>query len=609
MSDIPSIDDLALPQDEQIEVIRRKKQSDFNYRKRRQPDWNEIYFLYRDKVIYNRLTQRQSVNIPLMKYTVKTLLKDIDEPPLLYFDSLDNDDQKEVFYNEAWKEQSKWNKLTIKDIVDKKQVLLFGRSFKKLNMCDGHFYFEIVAPEDMLVDRYVDPSNIDTARELIHEHIYKPLKVLKTNDMYDQKALSKLEDFYGTNEGLVKQEQNLQDMFYKADRMQKMGVSDAYAPILGETYIELNEVYMFKYDEKKAKEVIYLVVTADGVITLLDKPLYEVIGETSDHFWDDHYPYTTWTDDPERTDFWSDGVGDILRTPNKIVNSFFAQMVENRTMRNFGMNYYNSSKEGFVPQTFTPVPWGWYPIPVPENGKISDVVQNVPIQALEDNLEELNFILQISDKASAATTAQQGAVEDRQVTLGEVQLALQNAKDRVKAMAVFYNQSWEEFGIKYMKMIEAAPDLLDDMTISKKGRHGLRTWTTTITPSDLQSKSGWRVEVKLQADKDEEDIEQIQKLNAARSVMMGNPVLDQIYKKKILEFSGLSLSETNEVLNADKEMLQQQQQMNQMMQQNGGQNGMMNQAAPGGTQQPLALPAPASAPQPQVTGQMPAMAG
>src|SRR3972149_10939373 len=157
--------------DEQFLVaVTKNKDSDFNFRERRHEDWTDNYTLYRDKVLINQLTQRQSVNVPLMKYSIQTNLKDVDDPPMLYFNNRDNDTQKEVFYNEYWKFRALENKLIVKDIVDKKQVFIFGRSFKKLNIVDGHFYFEIIDPQDMLVNRFVDPAKLDTARHICQEH-------------------------------------------------------------------------------------------------------------------------------------------------------------------------------------------------------------------------------------------------------------------------------------------------------------------------------------------------------------------------------------------------------------------------------------------------------
>src|SRR5574340_539139 len=158
-----------------ISICTLNKDDAYVFRERRQPEWTESYQFYRDKVTINRLTQRQSVNVPLMKYTIKTLLKDIDDPPMLYFYNRSNNSQKEVFYNEYWKYCAKEDKLVVKDLVDKKQVLLFGRSFKKLNIVNGRFSFEIVDPQDMLVERYVDPTNLDSANFVCQEHIFKTL--------------------------------------------------------------------------------------------------------------------------------------------------------------------------------------------------------------------------------------------------------------------------------------------------------------------------------------------------------------------------------------------------------------------------------------------------
>ena len=128
------------PQNPLLDIVKKHKDSAFNWRERRHADWTENYMLYRDKVIINRLTQRQSVNVPLMKTSIKTALKDISDPPVLYFQNLDNEKEKELFYNEYFEKASEDNNLIIKDLIDKKQVFLYGRSFKKLNIINGKFY-------------------------------------------------------------------------------------------------------------------------------------------------------------------------------------------------------------------------------------------------------------------------------------------------------------------------------------------------------------------------------------------------------------------------------------------------------------------------------------
>ena len=48
---------------------RKEKQESRDFKERRFDQWKENYFLYRDKVTTNRLTQRQAINIPIMRET------------------------------------------------------------------------------------------------------------------------------------------------------------------------------------------------------------------------------------------------------------------------------------------------------------------------------------------------------------------------------------------------------------------------------------------------------------------------------------------------------------------------------------------------------------
>lgn len=546
-----------LSDSELIEVINQQHDSAYEFRERRHTDWNENYTLYRDKVLTNRLTQRQSVNIPLMKYALTTLLKDVDDPPALYFDNLDNDIQTEIFYNEYWKESARRNRLVIKDIIDKKQAFLYGRTFKKLNIVNGEFYTEIIDPQDILVDRFVDPADIDTARCLIHTGIYRTVSELEETPEYSKVAITKIKEYFASEEGLLEGEENFEEAIDKQGRMANMGLDDVWNPVLGEQYVQLHEVYMYQWDTEKEAETLHLTIVAatkDENHILVTKPLREVLGDTEDDYWCYHLPYTTWAADPERTDFWSDGIADILRTPNRVLNVWFSQLVENRTLRNFGMQYFDATKEEgsepFVPQTFEPRAWGWYPVP----GNPKDKIMRVEIPDLSESLDEMQFLLNLSEKAVAATSTQTGSVEKSSVTLGEVELALANAKERIKSMAIFYTQSWQEFGEKYAKLLEANADMLDEMTITKKGRKGLKNYTRVIKPEEIFTKNGYAVQVKMVQDKQAEDVESLTKLDFLKKVMPTNEALQDIYERRAAEFAGLSPDEVTEVMEAQRQL-------------------------------------------------------
>ncbi len=119
-----------------IETIQQNLESDRRFRERRHQQWTDNYLLDRDTVITNRLTQRQSVNVPLMKETRKTLLAGTEEQDI-YFENLDNDGQKELLFNEYWKHVAERSRLNILNEIDVKQEFLYGRSFWKLNIISG----------------------------------------------------------------------------------------------------------------------------------------------------------------------------------------------------------------------------------------------------------------------------------------------------------------------------------------------------------------------------------------------------------------------------------------------------------------------------------------
>lgn len=536
----------------ELEQLKAYKDSGYNYRERRHEDWKENYTLYRDKVTINRLTQRQSVNVPLMKQTIRTLLKDVDDMPVIEYQNRDNDKQKEIFQNEYWKWTVEQNKLEIKDIVDKKQVFLFGRSFDQMQVADGMVKMTIVDPQDILVDRYCDPTDIDSSRFLIHTHIFVPLSQIEKNDKYDKQAIADLKQWYLSDRGMIKASENRQMLVEKNQKLADMGVSDVNDPTLGETIVELTQYFV--YDKKgKEDEQLYFKVEADNYSLLLSEPLEKSIGITKDNYWRTHFPYNTWADDIERQDFWSDGIADIVRTPNKILNSWISQLVENRTLRNFGMHYYNSSIEGFSPQTFNPIPWGWYPIPMGQNGRIDDVIKKVEIPDLSEALDEMQYVVSMVEKATGATATQQGAQTERQITLGEVQLALGEAKERIKGMSKFYTQVWKERAHKFLKLIEASSDKLDSIKIFRKGKNNADMYMREISPKDYMTDSGYTTKIWSQDDKNTQDTKKLERLNVAVQNMPGNMKLVEEFQRALLEFADLAPEKINEIIDIERQ--------------------------------------------------------
>jgi len=584
----------------ELQMLRLNKESGYNYRERREDDWTETYALYRDKVRVNRLTQRQSVNIPLMKQTVRTLLKDVDDMPIIYFENRDNNKDAEIFQNSYWEWTigEECNNMEVKDIVDKKQQMLFGRTFDQMQIVDGRISITIEDPQDILVDRFTDPADLDSTRYLIHTHIFRPLSALANNPDYDQDEVKKLQEYYATQAGIIKATDNLGMMEKKNEKLAELGVPDIDHPVVGETYVELSLHFVFREEEdwvddegktQTARDEFMVYVECEDMAILMKKPLEEIIGKTADNFWRTHLPYNSWADDVERQDFWSDGVGDIVRTPNKILNVWYSQLVENRTLRSFGMNYYDSTVEGFTPPSIEPEPWGWVGVP----GNPNEVFQKVDIPDLSESLDEMEFLIGMNDRATGATATQQGVPTQRQITLGEVRLALSEAKERSQGMSKFYTVAWKKRAEKFLKLIEAAPEKLDAVKIYKKGRNTDDVYEREIAPKDWMTKAGYGVKIWSKNEKDEQDTQRLEKLTAIRAMFPMNRKLEAIVQRESLEFADLKPDEINDVMKEEEERKRQ---MELAMQQNGGINPLDQM---GGAPQPSPRPAPQPAPAPQ----------
>jgi len=538
-------------EDELLLKLNKDYDQAFNYQRRRHDDWLENYTLSRGKITLNRLTQRQSVSIPLMKETIKTWESNIDDAPSIEFeakgealkpDEVVQKEEREIVLNEYWNEFYRVQKIALKDKVDKRQVGLYGRSFKKLNVIDGKPTVDIIDPQDMLIDRQVDPTDLDTARVVIHAHIYRTLSELEDNDKYDQDVITEMKAQYATEAGLIKSAENLKAKVAQIDRMREMGVPDMDNPELGEIYIEVNEHY------RKIDGEIRLIVRSSEFI-LLNETLEEIIGVTKDHYWQEHYPFSTWADDLE-SDFWSDSLADVVRPINKVLNSWFSQLIENRTLRNFGMNYYDATNPAFVPQTFEAVPWGWYPVP----GNPKDIVQRIDIPDLSDSLLEMDFLTKVAERATSVTAIEKGVSEKSQITLGEVEILANKAQQRSLSVAKFYVPSWQDFAYRWYKFIEGQKGNLVPVLLSKKSWTDGKVYTKNVEPSDWDSEGGFEVKVVSPSEQEAKTMDSIQKFTAVIGQMQGNVPLMEIYQKKLLGLINLNPEEIRAVMEYQKQI-------------------------------------------------------
>ena len=521
-------------------VAEKKVATDFQ--ERRHEQWNENYELYRNKVKTNRLTQRQAVNIPLMKETVKTLLSKIDDPPDMSFQDLDGDTEKEIVCQEMW--ESDIDRINFEgiDLQDKKTVLLYGRGTIKLNFIDGQFEADPLDAFDVPFDPLMNPMDIETARFIIHQNIFRSLKEVLADKRYSKEGKKTLESYILKGEGLIQSGEAKEQLDQQRERLEAMDVEKKDFDELpaGTVLLNLTEHYTLVWDKKTKKFIRYVVVYVNDKIRLMAKPLKEVIGV---EFW----PFVSWVEDFETQDIYPDAVADLVRVPNKILNIWFSQMTENRTLKNFNMSWYDATIEGFQPQTYEPGPGRMLPAP----GDPNKTIKAVEVPGLEDTMPVINFLIGLVEKGSAVTALDKGVSEKKQITLGEVEILVGKAMERVTTIAKMYRRARKELAQKWYKIVESNVSNGGTTTLYKSSSKG-KIWPKTVKPSDWKSKTGYRVKAVSSVEQEVEDTEALKRHMAVKAYFPDNVPLNRILQKKMLEILKLSVDELREIEEFEK---------------------------------------------------------
>jgi hypothetical protein len=519
---------------EPMEKLVAEKKAGFELQKRKHDDWNENYELYRNKVKINRLTQRQAVNIPLMKETIKTLLSKIDDAPNVDWKELNGDDFKELIYQEIWNQQMKDNNIELLDILDKKNVLLYGLSAKKLNITKDGVSIEVLDPYDVIFDPLMNAWDLDSSRFIIQQNIFRSVRDIIADERYTSEGKEELKIWIDSPAGITQGEKAREEWEKKMERLKAMGIESQDFPFFaaGDRIINLTEHHSKIWDTKKKEFIRRVIVYADDTIELLNEPLKDLIGI-------DFWPFIVWSEDPDISDVYPDAVADLVRTPNKVLNVWFSQLIENRTLKNFQMHWF-LPVNGYTPQTYTPGPGMMLPAPPGED--INKVIQPVQISGLDDTLTAIQVLTNIVERGSGATAIQKGATEPGQQTLGEIEILVGKAQERTTAMAKFYRLAWYRLAKKWDSLMQAnAPKFL---MLSKLGREG-KIVKKRIFSNDWISE--YEPIVSSSSEQEMNTTKSIQKFMFVVSQFPNNMALRKIAQKRELEMLDLTPEELKAV--------------------------------------------------------------
>ncbi len=569
------------PLTEKMTKLVNEKRSARGFQVRKYMDWNENYELYRYKQKTNRLTQRQAVNIPLMRETIKTLISKVDDCPEVKWKELSGDTMKELIYQNMWDEFVSVNKWEWIDILDKKNVFLYGLSTKKLNLdSDKHISMDVLDVYDVVYDPMTNPLNVETARFIIHQNIFRSLREILVDERYTKEGKDELRDWLASDRGMIQSGKNKIEWERKQERIRAMGVDSSKFPLYagGDVIVHLTEHYTNIWNTKKKRFERHVVVYADDTIELCDDLLMDCIGI-------DLWPFVMWAEDPETNDIYPDGIADLVRTPNKILNVWFSQQVENRTLQNFQMHWFDGTQQGYVPQQYEPGPGRMLPAP----GDPSKTIMPVAINGLDETFKAMDYLTNIVERGSGATALEKGESEKGRQTLGEVQVLVGKATERAKTMSKFYRGSAHDLAMKWDALMQA--NYFPKMSLYKTGRDG-KVYEKVVYNTDWKSKAGYQATIESSSEQESDDLKNITKWQFIIQQSPNNPVLRQLALKRELKLLDLDPAELQEVQDAEEKIAMQAEMQaaaaNQPKQPQGQQNPALQGA--NGAQQAMAQP-------------------
>jgi hypothetical protein len=546
--------------DEKMTKLKRERDSAREHQERRHDDWNDNYELYRNKVRTNRLTQRQAVNLPLMKETVKTILSKIDDPPQVEWREKSSDEYKELIYQEIWNESYKKQKLDWVDLLDKKNVLMYGISTKFLNPTKTGVDIDVLDVYDVVFDPLMHPLDIESARFIIRQNIFRSLREILADERYSQKGKNALKMWLEQPEGMIQSGENKEEWEKKMDRAIAMGVEHKDFPHFagGDVLVNLSEHYTLIWDSEKKAFERRVVVYADGWCELLDKPLKELIGV-------DEWPFVVWYEDPETNDIYPDGIADLVRTPNKVVNVWYSQLIENRTLSNFRMHWYDATNEAYTAQTYEPGPGRMLPAP----GNPRETIQPVEISGLDESLTAIDYITKVVERGSGAVAVEKGTGEQGAQTLGEIEILVGKAMERSVSMQKFYRGSWYELCTKWNKLMHAnAPRT---MSLYRTGTSG-KIYEKKVSPGDWKSEAGYEPIVSSTSEQEMNEIKTVQKFQYILQQFPENQALRKIAQRRQLELMDFTPDELKQVTEEQERMEEQVRAMSQTAPEQGTMN-------------------------------------
>ena len=506
------------------------------YRTQRVTVWhkNEDLALQRKK---KEIQGRHNILLGEMQGFEDTLMSKIDDPPVIKYTHTDEaDTRKAEKVSKAWEKDSSITRgdWSFKDLLGKKQCVRYGRcAYKYYAESDPKYTSNLVLIDvyDLLVDPLAGGEDLEKAKFLGHDNIFKSIYELEDSSLYDKRQVMLVKMALPRDE--TKKNDNEQNE--KANRASILGLTpDKYQ---SEETAKLCEWYTTYKGQR-------FIVTFDhhSKQWIRCQPLKEVFKTAEYPNGDPLWPIDSWATNPDMFEFWTPSPDDQVRETIEAKSLLVSQAFDNRMYNNFGMKAYDIN--AFPNPALLEPRWaGLVPFNGRENGRsIQDNIYEFRYPALGDTQTLYDILDTEKSKNSGITPATQGLSEqDKKVGVMEGEMAM--AADRMGLFNKSYGRFWVKMGKRYLNGLKE--HLNEDMAVKMIGEKGI-SWDK-LCKSDLNTDFDIEI-IGANAELSADARLTRQKIGALQA-QVNNPKFNQVaLSRKILEISGFEQTEINDLL-------------------------------------------------------------
>lgn len=403
-----------------------------NYKQGKITNWkiNEELYYSRKKVSQE---SRANVDLGQMSAFVHTVLSKIDNPLVFKFVKRKNSQLQRVKLLNGLRENDQKNdNWDIKDIVGKKQALIYGRAIYSYtaDSIDGYkAHLENVDVYDFLIDPSAGGIDIEKGQYIGRYGVVKTKSELKDGvkaGIYLRTETNTLIDGNANSDEMNQEQVNKQSRIYDTN------VYTAQKEISGSDKYKFWEWYTTYEGER-----YYVLLCESGKTAIRVEKLTDI-------FTSDLFPFWTWACFPDLTEFWTPSYCDYVREIIMAQAISINQMLDNAEMINKPQKIVNiGAIENLAELKYRRDGY----IKVKRDFDANKAIQTLNIPSINTPLDVFNTLDTIKEKASGVTAGAMGMSETDKVGIYNGNQA--NAADRFGYLNKSYSFGYKRFAKLY----------------------------------------------------------------------------------------------------------------------------------------------------------------